>query len=72
MQPEPYVERAGVEISQKRAVSALRRLPKRIFIEINKKVGFKLRTQFGAQGVINAGRAIPLLGGLVGGGIDAA
>ena len=63
---------AGIEISQKMAVSALRRLPGRTFIEINKKVGFRLLSKFGEQGVINAGRAVPLLGGLVGGGVDAA
>ena len=63
---------AGIEVSQKMAVSALRRLPGRTFIEINKRVGFRLLTKFGAKGVINAGRAIPVLGGLVGGGVDAA
>ena len=63
---------AGIEISQKMAVLALRRWPKRTFIEINKKVGFRLLTQFGEKGAINVGRVIPLLGGLVGGGVDAA
>ena len=63
---------AGIEVSQKMAVSALRRLPGRTFIEINKRVGFRLLTKFGEKGVINAGRAIPVLGGLVGGGVDAA
>ena len=62
----------GIELSQKMAMAALRRLPGRTFIEINKKVGFRLLTKFGEKGVINAGRAIPLLGGLVGGGVDAA
>ena len=63
---------AGIEVSQKMAMAALRRLPGRTFIEINKRVGFRLLTKFGEKGVINAGRAIPLLGGLVGGGVDAA
>ena len=63
---------AGIEISQKMAMSALKRVPGRTFIEINKKVGFRLLTKFGEQGAINAGRAVPVLGGLVGGGVDAA
>ena len=63
---------AGIEISQKMAVSALRRVPRKTFIEINKRVGFRLLTKAGEKGVINAGRVIPLLGGLVGGGVDAA
>ena len=63
---------AGVEIGKKMAVAALKRLPGRAFIEINKKVGFRLLTKFGEKGMINASRAIPVLGGLVGGGVDAA
>ena len=63
---------AGIEIGQKMAVSALRRLPGKTFVEINKKVGFRLLTKAGERGVINAARAIPLLGGLIGGGVDAA
>ena len=63
---------AGIEIGQKMAMSALRRVPGKTFVEINKKVGFRLLTKFGERGMINIGRAIPLLGGLVGGGVDAA
>ena len=63
---------AGIEISQKMAVSALKRLPGRTFLGINKRVGFRLLSKFGEKGAINAGRMVPLLGGLVGGGVDAA
>ena len=63
---------AGIEASQKMATAALRRLPGKTLIEINKRVGFRLLTKFGEKGVINAGRAIPILGGLIGGGVDAA
>ena len=63
---------AGIEISQKMATAALRRLPGETLIEINKRVGFRLLTKFGEKGAINASRAIPLLGGLIGGGVDAA
>ena len=62
----------GIQIGQKMAMSALKRLPGKILIDINKKVGFRLLTKFGERGVINAGRAIPVLGGLIGGGVDAA
>lgn len=63
---------AGIEVGQKVAMAALKRLPGRIFIEINKKVGFRMLTKFGKKGLINASRAIPIVGGLVGGGVDAA
>ena len=39
--------------------------------EINKKVGFRLLTKFGEKGVINLGKAIPVIGGLIGGTLDA-
>ena len=38
--------------------------------QINQKVGFRLLTKFGEKGVINIGKAIPLLGGVVGGAFD--
>ena len=44
----------------------------RKFFAINQKVGFRLVTKFGEKGVINLGKAIPILGGLIGGTIDAA
>ncbi len=38
---------------------------------INQKVGFRLLTKFGSAGVINLGKSIPLVGGLIGGSFDA-
>ena len=58
-----YSERPAVEISQKMAVLALKRGGlRRTFIEINKKVGFRLLTKFGEKGAINVGRASPVTG----------
>ena len=66
------LKNVGIEIGKKMAISALKRLPGRVFIEINKAVGFRLLTKFGEKGVINVGRAVPGLGGLIGGGVDLA
>ena len=38
--------------------------------DINKRVGFRLLTKFGTKGAINLGKAIPLVGGLIGGTVD--
>ena len=62
----------GVNVANKAAMGALKRLPGKVLIEINKKVGFRLLTKFGEKGVLNLVRVIPLAGGLVGGTIDAA
>lgn len=64
------LKEVGIEVGTKMAVSALKRLPGRIFIEINKMVGFRLLTKFGQKGAINIWKAIPLLGGIVGGTFD--
>jgi hypothetical protein len=62
----------GVQLGTKTALAGLRRLPGRILIEINKKVGFRLFTKFGEKGVVNLAKAIPLIGGGVGAGVNAA
>lgn len=38
--------------------------------KINQKVGFRLVTKFGQRGLINLGRLIPLVGGVIGGSHD--
>lgn len=64
------LKEVGIEVGTKMAMSALKRFPGRIFIEINKKVGFRLLTKFGQKAPINIWKAIPFLGGLVGGIFD--
>lgn len=39
--------------------------------KINKAVGFRLVTKFGTKGLINLGKIVPVLGGVIGGGLDA-
>jgi hypothetical protein len=63
---------AGVKIGQKAAMAALQKLPGRVLIEINKKVGFRLLTKFGEKGAINLCKVVPVVGGVVGAGVNAA
>jgi hypothetical protein len=37
---------------------------------INQAVGFRLLTKFGETGVVNLGKAVPILGGIIGGAVD--
>lgn len=60
----------GVQVGNKAAVSALKQLPGRVLIDINKKVGFRLVTKFGSTGVINLVRFVPLAGGGVAAGVN--
>lgn len=61
----------GIAVGQKVALNAVKSISGKTLQEINKKVGFKLFTKFGEKGIINLGKAVPLLGGLIGGTFDA-
>jgi len=39
---------------------------------INQRVGFRLLSTYGTKGMINLTKAIPLVGGIIGGSIDIA
>lgn len=66
------LKQAGIQIGNKVALQAVQKIPGKVLIEINKKVGFRLITKAGEKGVVNITKMIPLIGGLVGGGVDAA
>lgn len=40
--------------------------------QINQAVGFRLITKFGTTGVVNLGKAVPIVGGILGGAFDGA
>lgn len=64
------LSQVGVDIANKSAASALAKVPGKVFIEINKTVGFRLITKGGTKGVINMTKVVPIAGGVVGGGIN--
>lgn len=61
----------GIAVGNKVAINSLKNISVKTINEINKRVGFRLLTKFGEKGVINLGKAIPLLGGVIGGTFDA-
>ncbi len=61
---------AGINIGGKMAVAGIKKIPGEALKRINQKVGFRLVTKFGEKGVINLGKAVPVMGGIVGGGFD--
>lgn len=63
---------AGVQIGEKALFAAIRKIPGEVLTKINQKIGFRLITKFGEKGVINLGKMVPVVGGLVGGGFDVA
>jgi hypothetical protein len=60
----------GIVIGKKLTEQAIKSLSFETIKTINKAVGFRLLTKFGQTGAINLGKAIPLVGGVVGGAFD--
>lgn len=60
----------GITMGRKFTENAIKNISGKTIIEINKKVGFRLLTKFGEKGVINLGKAIPLVGGVIGATFD--
>lgn len=65
------LKEAGIQIGQKLTTNAIRCISKDIIVKINKAVGFRLLTKTGATGVINMSKFVPVVGGIVGGSLDA-
>jgi len=60
----------GIQVSKKIAITMIKNIPGKVIVKINQKVGFRLVTKFGEKGVVNLAKAVPILGGIVGGAVD--
>ncbi len=65
------LKQSGIKIGTSVAKSLVKKIPGEVIKNINQKVGFRLLTKFGEKGVINLGKCIPLVGGVIGGTVDA-
>jgi uncharacterized tellurite resistance protein B-like protein len=65
------IKDTGIHISIKLGQNAVKNLSGKFIAKINQQVGFRLVTKFGTKGAINLVKVIPLLGGIVGGSINA-
>lgn len=61
---------AGIIIGKKLSEQAIKKLSFEVIKKINASVGFRLVTKFGEKGVVNLGKAIPLVGGVIGATFD--
>ena len=64
------VKDIGIVIGKKVATQSVKNISGKTISAINQRVGFRLLTKFGEKGAINIGKAIPLLGGVIGGTFD--
>lgn len=64
------LKQTGIKVGQKIAISTINKIPGKVLVSINQKVGFRLLTKFGTKGVINFVKLVPVAGGIVGGAVD--
>ncbi len=67
---DTLAKQLGVKLGTKMATSLVKKIPGKVLTKINQKVGFRLVTKFGTKGVVNLGKAIPIVGGVISGGLD--
>lgn len=67
---DQVINQAGIQFGTKLTMAMVRKIPGTVIAKINQKVGFRFVTKFGTKGVINIGKTIPVVGGMIGGGFD--
>ena len=64
------VKQAGIRFGIKFAQTMVNKIPGKVLTKINQKVGFRFITKAGTKGIVNLGKVIPLVGSVVGAGLD--
>ena len=59
-----------IKTGTKSLEAAIKKIPGAALVKINQKIGFRFITKFGEKGVINLGKMLPFVGGVIGGGMD--
>ena len=65
------VKQVGLKVSEKTAYILLKKLPGKILVKINQKLGFRFITKFGTKGIVNLWKVVPVLPGIVNAGWNA-
>lgn len=60
----------GIKVGNRAALNAVKAIPGKALTAINQRTGMLLVTKFGQTGVINLGKMVPVLGGVIGGTFD--
>jgi uncharacterized protein (DUF697 family) len=66
------LQETGIRLGTKFTALAIERISEKSLLLINQRVGFRLLATSGTKGMINLGKAVPLVGGIIGGSIDMA
>ena len=64
------LKQGGVQFAVRGGKVAIEKIPTEVLKAVNKRLGMRFVTKFGEKGIVNLGKMIPVLGGVVGGGFD--
>lgn len=64
------IKAAGVKFGIKFANNLVKKIPGKVLVKINQKVGFRFITKLGTKGIVNLGKLVPGVGAVIGGGLD--
>jgi len=67
---EQLLKNTGIKVGTRITKSVAAKLPGKMTASINQKVGYRLFTKFGNRSALSVGKAVPILGGVISGGID--
>ncbi len=67
---DQILKNVGIQFGTKFTMAMVKKIPGTVLTKINQKVGFRFLTKFGTKGLINIGKAVPIVGGVIGGGFD--
>jgi uncharacterized protein (DUF697 family) len=62
----------GIVVGRKLTENAIRNISGKTIMAINQKIGFRLLTKFGEKGIVNLGKTVPIVGGIIGALLDSA
>ena len=67
---EQLLKNTGIKIGTRITKTVAAKLPAKLTASINQKVGYRLFTKFGNRSALSVGKAVPILGGVISGGVD--
>lgn len=67
---DQILKNVGIQFGTKFTMAMVKKIPGTVLTKINQKVGFRFLTKFGTKGLINIGKAVPVVGGVISGGFD--
>lgn len=67
---DQILKQAGIQFGNKFVMAMVKKIPGEVLTKINQKVGFRFVTKFGTKGIVNIGKAVPVVGGMISGGVD--